>query len=93
MNISRGTIHHLITSGLGYCCPWMFFHLFRKTGVIAARLGVTERAVRYAKKRVKEGEWVCEGHPTCMCKRMTLSGERRKRPLTSSASSQGASSP
>jgi hypothetical protein len=93
MNIPRDTVHQLITSGLGYCCPWMFFHLFRKTGMIAARLGVTERAVRYAKKRVKEGEWVCEGHPTCMCKQMTLSGERRKRPFTSSASSREASSP
>ena len=40
----RTTIKTLVTDGgLGYCCLWAFFKIFRKTPVIAARLGVAEK--------------------------------------------------
>lgn len=64
----RSLIRTLITSptGLGYCCPWAFFSIFRKTAVIADRLGMTQRAVQMAKRRVDEGEWKCEQCGNCM---------------------------
>jgi hypothetical protein len=78
----RITVRLLLTSappeGLGYCCPWFFFTHFKRTARIADRLGVTCRAIQIAKAEVREGKRVCEGHPDCMHKKMTLTGTRRK---------------
>lgn len=61
----RPTIKTLITQDLRYCCVWAFFSIFKKTPEIAARLGVSERAVRYAKAEVrKRGK--CEGCERCL---------------------------
>ena len=66
------TLKHLITDpapeGLGYCCMYAFFRLYRQTAVIALRLGVTERAVRKHKQRYKEKALKCEGCENCMLK-------------------------
>lgn len=62
----RPYIETLIVEGLHYCCPWAFFKIFRKTAVIAARLGVSDRTVRRAKARVDSGERKCEGCARCM---------------------------
>lgn len=62
----RALIPTLITDGLGYCCPWAFFHIFRKTPEIAARLGVSERTVRREKARVDDGEEKCKECARCM---------------------------
>ncbi len=35
-----------ITQGLGYCCAWRFFSLYRNNEQIAARLGYSARTVR-----------------------------------------------
>lgn len=64
--IMRSLIRTLITEGMGYCCPWAFFQFFRRSGEIAARLGVTVRTVQLAKKKVREKEWICERCPKCM---------------------------
>ena len=56
----------LITEGLGYCCLWGFFKLYRQTGLIALRLGVTPRTVRLYKARFRDGEFKCEGCANCM---------------------------
>lgn len=45
----RPTIHDMITQDLGYCCEFWFFSYYRQTSLIAARLGVSPRAVRYHK--------------------------------------------
>lgn len=78
--MARLTVRALITekppSGLGYCCMWFFFKRFRQTALIAARLGVTDRAVRTAKASAKEGS--CAGCPSCLHARFTLEGEPRK---------------
>lgn len=62
------TVRLLLTaphpSGLGYCCPWLFFRHFKQTGLIALRLGVTDRAVRYAKAEARCAS--CEGKANCM---------------------------
>lgn len=65
------SVENLITSGLGYCCAWVFFRRFRRTALIAARLGVTTRAVRYAKARFNSGEMQCQHCENCMEKRIT----------------------
>ena len=69
------TIVALITepppSGLGYCCEWFFFSRFKRTALIAARLGVTPRAVCYHKEAWRAGECACEGKPNCLLKRIS----------------------
>lgn len=66
--MSRITLRNLITSpdGLGYCCLWFFFKRYKSTSLIATRLGVSERAVRYAKASVTNGNEGCVGCANCM---------------------------
>lgn len=60
---------HLITQGLGYCCLWAFFTLFKRTGLIAIRLGVTPQTIRRYKARFRGGEFKCkEDCQRCMKK-------------------------
>ena len=68
-NRRRNTVESLIRD-LGYCCMWGFFRFVSKrTGMIAARLGVTERAVRYAKAKFASAEIRCENRESCLkCK-------------------------
>ena len=73
---TRQTVRRLITEGLGYCCPWAFFSLFKNTITIALRLGVTTRAVRYAKADFAAGHHRCENCSNCMRKVI----EKAKRP-------------
>lgn len=44
-------VAELITEGLGYCCPHLFFTLFPSTRAAAVRLGVTKRAINKQKAR------------------------------------------
>jgi len=53
--VNGPTILSLIRK-LGYCCEHRFFSLYRQTGLIAARLGVSDRAVRYRKAMFKAKE-------------------------------------
>jgi len=76
----RQTVTYLVTVGLGYCCPYFFFTHYRNTALIAARLGVTERAVRYAKAAVDDGVTECAGCESCMNKLVTKAGKPRKQP-------------
>lgn len=76
--MTRPTVRILITQDLGYCCEWFFFTRFKNTALIADRLGVTERAVRYAKARVKCGSDQCQGKPACMDKALTMKLTPRK---------------
>lgn len=78
----RLSVATLITDGLGYCCPWLFFQLYRKTSVIADRLGVTDRAVRYLKSKVDNHVCTCEGHPHCMKHLLLTPSGKRRRPTT-----------
>jgi len=62
----RPTVKHLICDGLGYCCEYGFFCLHRRTALIAARLGVSDRAVRYHKMAFKQGGFKCEETVRCI---------------------------
>jgi hypothetical protein len=64
------SIPELVTNDLGYCCVYFFFTRYRKTALIAARLGVTDRAVRYVKARVRDGESKCTECERCLLKQM-----------------------
>ena len=64
----RITIISMITKDLHYCCAWFFFTRFRKTGMIAARLGVSPQAVRACRSSCGG----CAGGPACMDKKLTL---------------------
>jgi len=64
--MKRNSIEWLIWDGLGYCCEWKFFSLYHDCEVIAARLGVTSRAVRNHKARFEAGELCCEHRPDCL---------------------------
>jgi hypothetical protein len=60
------TVGTLITDGLGYCCPWVFFRRFRSTAMIALRLGVSTGTVRTWKRAFKAGEFTCTCRENCM---------------------------
>lgn len=78
--MSRLTIRQMIVEDLGYCCPFIFFRLYRKTPVIAVRLGVAESTVRAAKARVDDGIDECEKCEGCLRTRLTLKGTPRSTP-------------
>lgn len=63
---NRVQIKTLLCDGLGYCCPYAFFRLYKRTAMIADRLGVTPRAIRYWKAKYRAGELQCERKDRCM---------------------------
>ena len=60
------TIEKMIKEDMGYCCLFAFFSIHRDTQVIADRLGVTTRAVRYHKMMFKQGDYICQNQPKCL---------------------------
>ena len=64
--MTRQTLKLLITEGLGYCCEFAFFKLHKRTSLIADRLGVSDRAVRYHKMAFKQGDLKCEACKKCL---------------------------
>lgn len=66
--MTRPTIRSMVTQDLHYCCLWFFFSRFRRTGLIAARLGVSPQAVRACRSTCGG----CAGGPACMDKKVTL---------------------
>jgi hypothetical protein len=61
----RPTVKGAIAS-LKYCCPYAFFRLHRRTGMIALRLGFGDRAIRYWKMAYKDGKLKCGGCGNCL---------------------------
>ena len=58
----------LITEGLGYCCEYAFFRLYKRTSLIATRLGISRQAVQYHRRKFKAGELHCEDCAKCQIK-------------------------
>lgn len=78
MTREKPNITRLVTEGLGYCCLFAFFSLFRRTGIISDRLGVTSAAIRYRKAQFREGKLVCKRCPNCLRSQLKrLKGESR----------------
>lgn len=72
----RPTFNHLVCHELGYCCEFAFFSLFKRTGMIAERLGLEKRTVRYHKAAFVAGETICEDQPKCLLNRHPKIKER-----------------
>lgn len=66
------TLRELVCKDLGYCCPYAFFCLFKRTGVIAERLGVNAKTVRSHKAKWKAKELNCEEAERCLKKKLSL---------------------
>jgi len=56
----------LIEDGLGYCCTWAFFSLYRDKQDISRRLGIHPDTVKVWKKKYKEGNLCCAGKEKCL---------------------------
>lgn len=64
------SLPYLITEDMGYCCPYMFFSLYRRPAVIATRFGVSTWTVRFWRAKWKAGELQCCGKVACMKSRL-----------------------
>lgn len=63
----RLTFRRLVVEELHYCCPWAFLRRnWRRTQVIADRLGLATSTIRYAKADFKSGKLQCEGCSKCL---------------------------
>jgi len=58
------------TRGLGYCCLWFFFRRYKRTSLIANRLGLHRATVARYKARWREGEFSCEECSRCLKRRV-----------------------
>ena len=63
---AKRVVKGLIEDDLGYCCEYAFFTLYKKTALIAARLGVSTRAIKKHKALVREGCEKCEAKQGCL---------------------------
>lgn len=72
--MARPTVLSMVTGDMRYCCLWFFFSRFRRTGLLAARLGVSPQAIRQNKANCGG----CKGKPSCMDRKITLELTTRK---------------
>ena len=72
---NRSQFEQLVCDGLGYCCPYALFRVTKRTGMIAARLGMTDRTVRLWKAKFKAKEIGCEKRPNCMLQQLRSLGK------------------
>jgi len=75
----RGSLPDLVLNGLGYCCLWAFFKLYRSPTVISFRLGLNPRTVREWKSRHTAGEFQCSGRCDGRCLKAAVRLKERKR--------------
>lgn len=60
----------LIEKGLGYCCPYAFFYIYRPTRLIVERLGVSRTTVKYWKAKYHAGDLQCKCKEKCLQDRL-----------------------
>lgn len=63
--VERISIPSMICKDLGYCCTYAFFTIHKDNALVAARLGVTSRAVRYRRAETQQ----CVGGERCLSSR------------------------
>lgn len=58
----------MLTRNLGFCCQYAGLEANRRVSspLLAARLGVSDRAIRYKYESLAEGSIRCEGCLNCM---------------------------
>lgn len=68
---TRYTFRVAVCEGLGYCCEFAFFKYgSRQTGMIAARLDLTDRCIRYNKAKMDSKEFICHKLANCLKEKM-----------------------
>lgn len=77
--VERISIPSMICKDLGYCCTYAFFAIHKDNALVAARLGVTSRAVRYRRAETQQ----CTGSERCLSSRGKIPGESPKLPSAS----------
>lgn len=73
-NMPRLTIRLMIVEDLGYCCLPFFFSRYKKNTLVADRLGVSARAVRYAREATRDEPPPCTNCDQCLLRRI---GDRK----------------
>lgn len=63
--MTRPTIKICIEQDMGYCCEWVFFRLFKRTGLIAIKLGFSPRMIAKHKSEAL-AQTSCPGKVNCM---------------------------
>lgn len=78
--MTRQSIRTLLTSGLGFCCPWAGLEANRSVSseMLGTRLGVSGRAVRYQWEAVVSGDLRCENCRGCMKAKLEERARARK---------------
>lgn len=59
-------VESAIEDGLGYCCPYAFFSIFRQNKMIRERIGVERRAIATWKKKLRDGKLQCKCKEKCL---------------------------
>lgn len=72
--VERLTISRMVCEDLGYCCLYAFLSLYKDNALVATRLGVTTRAIRYHRAKMPR----CEEAPTCLSRRGKLAEEPKE---------------
>lgn len=69
------TLFSDLCGAIGYCCPYAFIRCHKQTGLIAARLGISDRTVRRWKAKFKLKEIKCEGRAQCLLPAIRRAGK------------------
>jgi Fe-S-cluster-containing dehydrogenase component len=72
---NRSQFEKLVCVGMGYCCPYAFFRVNKRTGAIATRLGQTPRTIRLWKAKFNAGELKCGKLEACMKQQLIDGGK------------------
>jgi len=65
-----GSVAHLVTQGLGYCCEAFFWKRYVgvSSDLVAARLGIAARTVNRHRQWYEEGSLSCPNKKDCLAK-------------------------
>ena len=73
------SIREMLTRDLGFCCPWAGLEANKEisSNMLAARLGVGGRAIRYQWDKVASGEIKCEHRKDCMKEKLDAHARKK----------------
>lgn len=63
---NRSQFVDLVCTSMGYCCPYAFLRVNRKTQEISDRLGLAKRTIRVWKAKYDDREIRCETKDNCL---------------------------
>jgi hypothetical protein len=72
---NRSQFAELVCEGLGYCCPYAFLRVNRKTQEISDRLGMAKRTIRLWKAKYDDKELECSKKSNCLLAAIRQAGK------------------